>query len=329
MKFKKIIILAIVVLLIVAITVAGFVLAESGANKSFEERDRTNILLVPEQVKETGDYTGVVDVYLEMDDGMILGEDEATGQVQIKDAASVASFQLALDIDVGINDNDIKSKVDFEFDKDLQNKEETKLVTYNESPKTETNYTQDGSVETKTVGEKLYIYYVGTKELNDIKSTEPLKVGTIKLDKSKLENNTTVLITPDSEISTAASIGHTETAIDIQPEDRVQLLVNHADSEQDPEKDPEKDPEQDPEKDSEKNPQKNPSDGENSDEYKNGWASDDDKTDDESILDKIFSPKTGANRSLIWVIVSVVVLVIIATGIIVLKSKNKQKKSKH
>ena len=236
MKTKKIITLTIVVLLIIAVAVTSIVLAGSKSTRQgIEEKDRTSVVLVPEQTVD-GVYTGKVDVYLEMDDGMNITEEDKEGKeddVVIKDAASIASFQIGLNIHARAKE-DTESEIKFEYDSNLQeNKDGVELARQTKTPITTTQTAEDGTKTTTTVGENLNLYFVGTKELNDVNSSEPLKVGTITLNKSKLGDNATVSITPEGTDESgnvhtmAASIGHNPTEITVDPvEDRVEFILN-------------------------------------------------------------------------------------------------------
>ena len=232
MKSKKIITFFIVVLLIIAIAVAGIVLAESSVQtQALEEKNRTSVLLVPERY-QNGGYTGKVDVYLEMDDGMQLTDEEKEQEGEstiIKDAASVASFQIGLDISTVAPNKDITSIIDFEYDKDLkEGKDGVQLATYTQAPVTQTQDTENGEEVTTVVGEKLNLYFVGTKELNDNTSSAPLKVGTIKFDKNSFSDNTAVFIKPEEEATLASSVGHEETEIIVNSgEDAVEFILNN------------------------------------------------------------------------------------------------------
>ena len=232
MKSKKIITFFIVVLLIIAIAVAGIVLAESSVQtQALEEKNRTSVLLVPEKY-QNGEYTGKVDVYLEMDDGMQLTDEEKEQEGEstiIKDAASVASFQIGLDISTVAPNKDITSIIDFEYDKDLkEGKDGVQLATYTQAPVTQTQDTENGEEVTTVVGEKLNLYFVGTKELNDNTSSAPLKVGTIKFDKNSFSDNTAVFIKPEEEATLASSVGHEETEIIVNSgEDAIEFILNN------------------------------------------------------------------------------------------------------
>lgn len=241
MKSKKIITLAIVVLLIIAVAVTSIVLAGGGSTRQgIEEKDRTSVILVPEQ-RADGTYTGKVDVYLEMDDGMNISEEDKNVEnenVVIKDAASVASFQIGLNIYATTNE-DITSKIKFEYDSRLQENAKNKnqygveLARQTQTPITTTNTAEDETQTTTTIGEKLNLYFVGTQELNDVNSSEPLKVGTITFDKKAFGNNATIVISPEGKdengnIATiAASVGHNSTEITTDPiEDRVEFILS-------------------------------------------------------------------------------------------------------
>ncbi len=359
MKTKKIITLTIVVLLIIAVAVTSIVLAGSKITRQgIEEKDRTSVVLVPEQTVD-GVYTGKVDVYLEMDDGMNITEEDKEGKeddVVIKDAASVASFQIGLNIHARAKE-DTESEITFEYDSNLQeNKDGVELARQTKTPITTTQTAEDGTKTTTTVGENLNLYFVGTKELNDPNSSEPLKVGTITLNKSKLGDNATVSITPEGTDESgnvhtmAASIGHNPTEITVDPvEDRVEFILNANNN-----------PEVDPgigdgdEGDDSGNTGSGSGDtgnvgdgsGDSGDSEDVGSGSgsqdlgtqvgDNDGNDDTSnnstntkkpsILNKI---KTGANHSLFRIIIPLAILIVLAIVVIFLKTRIDGKKSKH
>lgn len=361
MKTKKIITLAIVVLLIIAVAVTSIVLAGSKLTRQgIEEKDRTSVVLVPEQTVD-GVYTGKVDVYLEMDDGMNITEEDKEGKnddVVIKDAASVASFQIGLNIHARAKE-DTESEITFEYDSNLQeNKDGVELARQTKTPITTTQTAEDGTKTTTTVGENINLYFVGTKELNDPNSSEPLKVGTITLNKSKLGDNATVSITPEGTDESgnvhtmAASIGHNPTEITVDPvEDRVEFILN-------PNNNPEVDPgtgdgdDSGDEGDDSGNTGSGSGDtgdvgnGSGNDEdvgngsgsqgsNDSGWQSGENdgngdtasnSTNKQSILNKI---KTGANHSLFRIIIPLAILIVLAIVVIFLKTRIDGKKSKH
>lgn len=340
MKSRKIITSLIVILIIIAITIASIVFAENKVIKQgIEEKDRTSVLLVPEQ-DEDENYTGIVQVYLEMDDGMVEQDNNKGESVVIQDAASVASFQIGLDIYATISDDDINSKIDFKFNDDLQEgKTGVQLAKHTETSMTKTETSPNGENITSTIGEKLNIYYVGTKELNDINSKEPLNVGTITLNKELLGNNATVLITPKSEdengniVTTAASIGHNATEINVKPEeDHVEFILNPKESEHEDE------PNQGGGSEGETNPggnnqgENNPGGNNNQnnpDNDDNNGSGDNNSNNNGGNTQKAPSVNTGGNHSVTGIVVAIIILAIIAIAIVILKSKKKYKKSRH
>ena len=98
MKNKKLMYIVIAILSLVTITITGFVLAEKSANRSYEELDRTAVVLQP-KTDANGNYTGEVEVLLQMNDGIRTEEQKPNEEgTIIEDAASVQSFQIGLDV---------------------------------------------------------------------------------------------------------------------------------------------------------------------------------------------------------------------------------------
>ncbi len=366
MKYKKIITLSIIVLLIVAIAIAGIGLAESGLiGQGIEEKDRTSILLVPQAEEADADGKYKVDVYLEMDDGMLVNEgDSSNPNVVIKDAASVASFQIGLDIYATIEDDDIESKIHFDYNEDLQEgKEGVQLAKHTETPITKQEKSSE-SVE-KTIGERLNLYYVGTKELNEVdpqkpNAAEPLKVGTITFNSKEFENNSTVLITPEEENeeegigSVAASIGHTKTPIVVdKEEDHIELILNKSELDITPDDDEENQGggnQGDNEGDNNQgggsqgegsqsgntgNTGNNQGDNSNqggssqgSGSQNNGSQNNNGSTNSKNNV-KPSKVKTGANRSAMRILIPLAILIVIAFAIVFIKARMRGKNSKH
>lgn len=358
MKNKIIIYKIIAVLSVVTIAIAGFVLAKEALTqvRAHEDRDRTNIILEPEMAN--GKNTGVVDVYLQMDDG-IKPEDNEQGDVVIKDAASVQSFQIGLDISAAVNK---KEDVQFEFVKDLkENGNTVKLATYTQ------DLVPDENSSGKYKGEKLKIYYVGTQELNDTESDETVLIGRIKFNSSTLGDNETVKITPmAAPVTTAASVGHTETPIDVHPdEDQIEFVMNEKDSEHvdDPTENETPGENTTPGGDSNTTPDENTTPGDSNttpDENttsggsnttpegntpsgenpttngtqsggkNNGYSQlDEDKAKGNLMNQIVNSLKTGANHSLTWAIIAVTALIILAIVLVKIKKNTPKRKSKH
>lgn len=226
---KKIVLTFIYCIVVLLIIVTGFSLANSNLAKNSDNEYESNF-------SPTGDRTYVrldrtandkVDVYLEMADSTVIEESEKE-----KSGVSVASFQIGLDIQVDLERNE-NSAVNFQFDQELLNVNETycKLRTTTKEPITETYSSSEGEEApvTKTIGQKLHIFYVGTKELNDANKAEGIKIGTISFD--NFENEETISITPDSQFTKIASINHGESEVNIQEEDTLSdLIINPEDS---------------------------------------------------------------------------------------------------
>ncbi len=220
---KKIVLTLIYSIVVLLIIVTGFSLANSNVTKSAGNKYESNF-------SPTGDRTYVrldrtandkVDVYLEMADSTVINESEKE-----KSGVSVASFQIGLNIDVDLEKKE-NSAVNFQFDDELLKNNETycKLRTTTKEPITETYSSSEGDEETvtKTVGQKLHIFYVGTKELNDANKLDGIKIGTISFD--NFENEETISIKPDTEFTKVASINHSETKVNILEEDTLSDLI--------------------------------------------------------------------------------------------------------
>lgn len=225
---KKIVLTFIYCIVVLLIIVTGFSLANSNLAKNIDNKYESNF-------SPTGDRTYVrldrtandkVDVYLEMADSTVIEESEKE-----KSGVSVASFQIGLDIQVDLERNE-NSAVNFQFDQELLNVNETycKLRTTTKEPITEIYSSSEGEEApvTKTIGQKLHIFYVGTKELNDANKAEGIKIGTISFD--NFENEETISITPDSQFTKIASINHGESEVNISEEDTLSdLIINPED----------------------------------------------------------------------------------------------------
>ncbi len=341
---KKTKFILMIILIIILAALMTFVLATNNSNnksKMLVTRDKTSVILQQQSQDPTK-----VDVYLGM-----------------ADDSSIASFQIGLNVDVASN-YDAK----FEWSTNLNDgTEEFKDVRMFEGTDVQTNRDL----------ERINLYYVGTKELNQLTDTvniDNIKVGTISLVNKTDENeNSTLLIQPvgsdgnkdtstDEEFTKTVSLSHEVTPVIIEDDDILRTSVGGTSSENPGQGDSE---EENPgQGDSgEGNPgqgdsgEGNPGQGDSGEEnpgqgntnqgnsgstnaggsgssntQNSGAAGNtntaEDKKSGGSIIDKVItSIKTGANRSNLWAICLLVVLIIMALGIIYIKSK--AKKSKH
>ena len=364
MKNKKLVyIILAIVLSLVTITVTGFVLAGVSNNRSYEELNRTAVVLEPKK-DAAGNYTGKVEVLLQMNDGIKTEEQKPNEEgTIIEDAASVQSFQIGLDVSATIEN---KENISFEFNSNLKENAknniagEVKLARVTQ----ELEKDEQASSEEKEIykGEKLNIYYVGTKDLNDTNSREMVSIGTLTINVPE-SNNETVLVNPIKEATTASSTGHTETPIDVHPEeDGVTFVMNKKDSEHE---------------DDSGNTTGNNTTGGNTTEgnttgdnttdgnttgnsttggntsgdnttgegttggstgnggstsgsQNNGWSAKDDEKANGNIINKIINGiKTGANHSLTWAIIAVIALIILAIVLVKIKKNTPKGKPKH
>ena len=223
MKRNKLIIMILIiiaVLLIAIVSLAQANISEINNNGEYEDNysptaDRTFVRL-----KRTANDK--IDVYLELADTTI-----ADGTEEVIPGASVSSFQIGLDIEMDLEDRD--SAISFEFDPSLNEEAYCKLM--------KTTWADKEKQAGHAIVEQLNIYYSGTKELNDAGKLEGIKVGTITF--KGIKEQETITIVPNAKFTTIASIGHSETKIDIKPEDSLsQIIIEPTTSSETPEPTP-------------------------------------------------------------------------------------------
>ena len=180
-----------------------------------------------------------------------------------------------------------------------------------------------------------------------------VSIGTLKIKVPEGSTNETVMINPIEEATTASSTGHSETKINVQPEDKVSFILN--------EKEP--DHEDDPSGNTNTNTggstntntggstntntgsgsgtggtgsqgsgtgSQGGSGGCSTGGTNNGWGAKDEDKAKGNIGDKIISAlKTGANHSITWIIIAIVVLAGVAFGIVMVKTRASGKRAKH
>lgn len=217
-KRNNLIIIIPIIIAVLLIAVAGFAQVNASETNSNNGEYEDNY-------SPTGDRTFVrlkrtandkVDVYLELADTTI-----ADGTEEVIPGASVASFQIGLDIEMDLEDKETSIK--FEFDPSLNEETYCKLM--------KTTWADKEEEEGHTIVEQLNIYYTGTKELNDAKKLEGIKVGTISFE--GLEEDETVSITPNANFTAIASIGHSQTPVNIKTEDSLKQMVITANAKKD------------------------------------------------------------------------------------------------
>lgn len=202
---KKTKLILIIIPIIALVALMSFVLANTVNNptsKTSVTRDRTSVILKQQ------DDPKIVDIYLGM-----------------ADDSSVTSFQVGLNVEVAYNYD-----ASFEWADNLNDgTEEFKDYTINEGKDSENNRDL----------ERINIYYVGTKELNELtvdKNVDNIKIGTITLDYEKdidgnpvSEAGSTLLIQPvgkdgseesDGEVFTKTlSVSHEVTPVVVRQDD--------------------------------------------------------------------------------------------------------------
>ena len=190
---KKINMTIVVLLAVILLSATGLALATANGvfgnidNDVHVSRDKTNVILSQDEENEK-----IVHVYLGM-----------------ADDASVASFQIGLDIDV-----DDLSKVNFKWNNSLP-KEEYK----------DYRYSTKLDESTGKNNERLNIYYVGTKELNT-NDVDIIEVGTIEFDLDD-EIASELVIASDPDFTTIASIAHNGVNVPTDPMDILQTKLNN------------------------------------------------------------------------------------------------------
>ena len=285
---NKIIICTILILVIITSAIVGIVFAVNETSSS--SNNDTKVII--EQSKEDEKQ---INVGLKM-----------ANETEEQNSASVTSFQIGLNIDAIENVGIV-----FTFDNNLDSKDNKtkKLATY--------NYDEQNK--------KLYIYYSGIEELNDLQSSDILKVGTITIDTKK---ETTVNITPIDGFSTASSIDFSETIINSVGSGSYKISATNINNSSG--KDPSKNPGGNVNDDKEDNNQGG-NVNENTDQSTgDNTNSNQSSNENGTIIDKVISAtKTGANHSVMRILIPLVILIIVAFALIYLKSKLKSKNSKH
>ena len=230
---KKVKITLIVIPIIILVALMGFALANSNTNNSKSDtivtRDRTSVIL--EQQK---DNPRKIDVYLGM-----------------ADDSSIARFQIGLNVDI-----EEKYDAKFEWSTNLSdNTEAFKDVRIN----------KEKTVETEGEVERINIYYVGTKELNELTDkvdVDNIKIGTITIEggDTTVEDDTPLVIRPlgtdgnastttDEDFTKTVSLSHVVSSVLVEEDDILRTdLSGKATQTPEPENPEPQDPEpQDPE----------------------------------------------------------------------------------
>lgn len=216
-------ILSIITIILIAITSFSLTnVSKANTDNELEDNntptgDRTFIRLVHKDNNK-------VEVYLEVADTTVANEND-----EMKSSVSVGAFQIGLDIEIDLETEG--SSINFDFADKLKDELscETRRTTKNDIIDPITN---------KKAGERLNIYYVGNKDLNDVRdnknnTTDGIKIGTIIFEGiKKLE---TASIKPDSEFTKVESIGYVLAETKILEEDGLyQIKINPTTSEEDP-----------------------------------------------------------------------------------------------
>lgn len=189
-------ILSIITIILIAITSFSLTnVSKANTDNELEDNntptgDRTFIRLVHKDNNK-------VEVYLEVADTTVPNDNEA-----VNSSVSVKSFQIGLDIEIDLETEG--SSINFEFADKLKDELscETRKATKKDIIDSTTN---------KKAGERLNIYYVGNKDLNDVRenknnTTDGIKIGTITFEGiKKIE---TASIKPDSEFTKIGTIGY-------------------------------------------------------------------------------------------------------------------------
>ncbi len=185
MKFdnKKVNIIVVVLFAIVLLSTTGLVLAINGVfdnSKTQVSRDKTNVILQQDENNEK-----LVHVYLGM-----------------ADEASIASFQVGLDIDVVAS-----AVVDFNWSNDLKE-----------------NILKRNELSGEDSDKRLNLYYVGTKELNT-NTVDEIEIGTIEISIPNDEESQLV-IAPNEEFTKTVSIGHNKSNVTTESTDILVANLN-------------------------------------------------------------------------------------------------------
>ncbi len=200
---KKVKITLIVIPIIILVALMGFALANNNTNNSKSDtivtRDRTSVIL--EQQK---DNPRKIDVYLGMSDD-----------------SSIARFQIGLNVDI-----EEKYDAKFEWSTNLSdNTEAFKDVRIN----------KEKTIETEGEVERINIYYVGTKELNQLTdkvNVDNIKIGTITIEggDTTVEDDTPLVIRPlgtdgnastttDEDFTKTVSLSHVVSSVLVEEDD--------------------------------------------------------------------------------------------------------------
>ena len=259
-------------------------------------------------------FTLAVDVVapddlLQYDLGIRFEQDRANEKIvhvimEMSDEDSVASFNLSTDIDI-----EEEANVEFKFND--TNLPEAKSELREAKVETITNVDGKGKKE-----KRLNVYYVGTKELNPINSNK-FEIGTLEFSNIS-GDNTTLRIETTEDKSEASSVSHKYSTLAIEPFHTV--LNENENLGNDPETNPPGGETDNP--DNENGGNTGSQEGENGGNSENGQENNGGGNVIEKFINKM---KTGANKSVTWAIITLIVLVIVA---IVLK-KNIIKKAKH
>ncbi len=219
------------------------------------------------------------------------------------DEDSIASFQIGLNINTTEEIN-----VKFDFNTSLS-----------ENKHKESRISEISNSEGKKI-KRLNIYYTGTKELNPAESNE-IEIGTITLE-GENKPNTTVKIEPVENFSTIESISHNDKQISV---DTLSSIINKKENNDEGSGNSGN-------QGGNSNNENNGSSSQGSSSGDNVWSkpqgdnvsgSFENNSNNESPVKKfVNSIKTGANKSVTWAIITLIVLIIIA--IIIIKLKKKQ-----
>ena len=269
---KKKTILSIVLVLAIITAIVGIVFAVNNTT------DTIQAIKVSVEKDEANDKK----IYVKI-------ENEDEGNQENKNSASITSFQIGLNVDVSDD-----AEITFTFDDKLNN-----------STKALADYNYDKA------NKKLYIYYTGEKELNDLQSSEILNIGYITINTTK---ETEVKISPIDGFSTTSSIDYSGTNLVSGQSLNYRVASNNpsgSETEQNPSGSPSQDPSKDPDEDS--------GDVSNSEPGQNEGSSpaSDDNTDEKgstnenkTIIDKVITAaKTGANHSIVRILIPLAILI--------------------
>ena len=294
---KKKTILSIVLVLAIITAIVGIVFAVNNTT------DTIQAIKVSVEKDEANDKK----IYVKI-------ENEDEGNQENKNSASITSFQIGLNVNVS---ND--AEITFTFDDKLNN-----------STKALADYNYDKA------NKKLYIYYTGEKELNDLQSSEILNIGYITINTTK---ETEVKISPIDGFSTTSSIDYSGTNLVSGQSLNYRVASNNpsgSETEQNPSGSSSQDPNKDPDEDSGDNLNQtsggisSPEPGQNggSSSASGNNAEEKGSTDgNKTIIDKVIAAaKTGANHSITRILIPLAILIVVAFVLIYLKTRMKPRK---